>query len=214
LAEAQPGFYLGVSAGESTFDVKKDELDDVVLGVFFGQGLPVLTASSKMEDSDSSLALIAGYQFLPYIALEASYLDLGAAEYRSSGTINPPGPVFSAPASVDVDIETKGFTLTGIGSLPLGKVVDLHGRLGFFFAETELSTVVRIGSGTGTDKRSLDSNGVLFGVGAGFQFGQHFSMSLDWTRYDNVGDEDEDDDFETEAGFDIDALSLSAMFRF
>ena len=42
----------------------------------------------------------------------------------------------------------------------------------------------------------------------------HWSLSVDWTRYDNVGDEDEDDDVSTEAGFDVDALSLSAAFRF
>lgn len=214
LAEAQPGFYLGLSGGESSFDLKKQELDDVVLSVFFSQGAPVLSRSSQFSDSDTAIALFAGYQFLPYIALEASYLNLGAAEYRWTGTVNPPGPTVSAPAAVNIDVETKGFTLAGIGSLPLGDVVDLHGRLGFFFAETELSVDVGIGPGAGADSDSLDSEGVLFGVGAGFHLGEHWTLSVDWTRYDNVGDEDEDDDADTEAGFDIDALSLSGMFRF
>jgi hypothetical protein len=98
--------------------------------------------------------------------------------------------------------------------LPLGNVVDLHGRLGFFVAETDLSVDVRVAGTSGADTQTLDSVGAFFGVGAGFNFGEHWSLSVDWTRYANVGDENEDDDVSTEGGFDIDALSLGASFRF
>ena len=213
-AEAQAGFYIGLSAGESSYDIEQAELDDVVLDAFFSQGAPVLSGSSTLEDSDTSVALVAGYRFLPYVAVEASYLNLGTAEYRSVGAVNPPGPVTSAPASLDFDVESKGVTVSGIGSLPLGNVVDLHGRLGLFFAQTDISVVARISTSVAEESDSLESVGAFYGVGAGFHLGEHWSLSLDWTRYDNVGDEDEDDDIETEAGFDIDALSLSAAFRF
>lgn len=213
-AEAQPGFYVGLSGGESTFDLEQDMFDGIVLDVFFSAGAPILSGSSTFEDSDTAISFFGGYQFSPHIAVELGYTDLGAAEYRSTGTVNPPGPIAVAPAGVAVDIETTGFTLSGIGSIPLGSVVDLHGELGFFFAETELAVDARIGSSTGREVDKLNSNGVYYAIGAGFHFGEHWSMSLDWTRYDNVGDEDEDDDADTEAGFDIDALTLSAMFRF
>jgi hypothetical protein len=209
-AETQAGFYLGLGAGEASFDIEKSDLDDVVLDVLFSQGLFVTSASSTLEDSDTALSLLAGYRFNPYIAVEAGYIDLGVAEYRSVGTFNPPGPV----VSMDMDVESKGFTLAGLGSLPLGNVVDLHGRLGFLFAKTDLSVTARIDSATGTETEKLDSIGAFLGVGAGFNFGAHWSLSLDWTRYDNVGDENEDDDVSTQAGFDVDALSFSAMFRF
>jgi OOP family OmpA-OmpF porin len=213
-AEIQPGFYLGLGAGESSFDIDGGELDGVVLDALFSQGLLVTSGSSTFEDSDTALAVFAGYHFNPYIAVEAGYIDLGAAEYRSTGTVNPPGTVFSAPAAVNVDVESTGFTLAALGSLPLGSVVDLHGRFGFLFAQTDLSVAVRVGSGSAADTETLDSIGAFFGVGAGFNFGEHWSLSVDWTRFDNVGDEDEDDDVTTEAGFDIDALSVSATFRF
>jgi hypothetical protein len=128
--------------------------------------------------------------------------------------VNPPGPVVSAPAAVDIDVESQGFTLAALGSLPVGNIVDLHGRLGFLFAKTDLSVAVRVSPVSGADTETLDSIGAFYSVGAGLNFGEHWSLSLDWTRYDNVGDEDEDDDATTEAGFDIDALSVSAMFRF
>lgn len=213
-AEAQPGFYVGLTGGKSTFDLQQEEFDGIVLDVFFEVGAPVISGTSTFEDSDTTISLFGGYQFNPYIAVELGYTDLGAAEYRSSGTVNPPGPTTSVPAAVGMDIETTGFTISGIGSIPLGSVVDIHGRLGFFIADTELGVDVTIGSSTSHETEKLDSQGVLFAVGAGLHFGDHWSMSLDWTRYDNVGDEDEDDDPDTEAGFDVDALSVSAMFRF
>jgi len=213
-AETQAGFYVGLGAGQSSFDIEKSELDDVVLDVLFSQGLLVTSGASTFEDSDTALSLFAGYHFNPYIAVEAGYIDLGTAEYRSTGTVNPPGPVVSAPTAVDIDVESTGFTLAALGSLPLGEVVDLHGRLGFLFATTDLSVTARIGSGVGADTEKLDSIGGFFSVGTGFNVGEHWSLSLDWTRYDNVGDEDEDDDPDTQAGFNIDALSVSAMFRF
>jgi len=212
--ETEAGFYVGLGVGESSFDIEKSELDGVVLDALFSSGLFVTSNASTFEDSDTSLTLFAGYHFNPYIAVEAGYVDLGTAEYRSTGTVNPPGPVISAPSAVDIDVESKGITVAALGSLPLGGGFDLHGHLGFLFAETDLSVIVRGGPAVGTGGDSLDSIGGYFGAGAGFNVGDHWSLSLDWTRYDNVSDEDEDDDARTEAGFDIDAVSFSAMFRF
>jgi OOP family OmpA-OmpF porin len=212
-AETKAGFYIGLGAGESSFDIEKSELDDVVRGALLSQGIPAAPRASTFEDSDTALSLFAGYRFNPYIAVEAGYIDLGTAEYRSTGNVNPPGPIVSAPMAVDIDVESKGFTLGALGSLPLGEVVELHGHLGFLFATTDLSVTARSAS-TSASTEQLDSIGGYYGVGVGFNLGQHWSLSLDWTRYDNVGDENDDDDARTQAGFDIDALSVSAMFRF
>jgi hypothetical protein len=220
LAEAQRGFYLGLSAGQSTFDLEQSEFDGVIRDVMADFGIPILSRSSTFEDSDTSIAIIAGYRFLPYIALEASYLDLGSAEYRFSGTINPPGPVASEPISFAFDTETKGLTIGAIGSIPLGHVVDLHGSLGFFIADTDLTFTGAAGSETSSESESLDSEGLFMGLGLGFHIGEHVSLSLDWTRYDSVGDEDsygdyDDEDYDDEeGGFDVDRLSFSATFRF
>lgn len=211
-AEIQSGFYLGVGGGQSSYDIEKAELDGAVFAGMASAGAIVTSFGSTYEDSDTALQLFAGYQFNPYIGVEAGYIDLGAAQLRSSGTMNPPGPVFSAPFAMNIDIESTGFTLAGLGRLPLGSVVDLHGRLGLLFAQTDVS--VSSPSTRGSASETLDSISGFFAVGAGVTLGQHWSLSVDWTRYDNVGDEDEDDDVTTEAGFNVDALSFSATFRF
>jgi OOP family OmpA-OmpF porin len=213
-AEVQPGFYFGVGAGESSFDFEKSEFDAVNLDALFSSRLFVISNASTFEDSDTSLALFAGYHFNQYIAVEAGYIDLGAAEYRATGTVNPPGPIVSVPFTTSIDVESTGFTLTGLGRLPIGTSFDVHGRLGFLFADTDLTVGLSVASGSDSRTETLDSIGAFYGVGAGYSFGEHWSLSLDFTRYDNVGDENEDDDVRTEAGFDVDALSFSAMFRF
>jgi hypothetical protein len=217
--EVQPGFYFGVGAGEASFDDvgSKGELDGIVRSALITSGFQIVpnTFSSTYEDSDTSLALFAGYHFNQYLSVEGGYIDLGAAEYRSTGSVRRFGMAPNLPLNTSIDVETTGFTLAGIGSWPLGSVFELHGRLGFFFSQTDLSVSLvtpGISGATGSSSDSLDSVGAYYGVGAGFNFAQHWSLSLDWTRYDNVGDEDEDDD--VEAGFDVDALSLSATFRF
>jgi hypothetical protein len=212
--EVQPGFYLGVSAGESSYDIERSELDGVILGALRSTGLNVTSFSSTLEDSDTSLALFAGYHFNRYIAVEAGYLDLGAAEYRSSAAVRLFSPPLSAVAVTNVEVESTGFTLAGLGSLPIGEMFELHGRLGLFFAQTDLSVTANIATSSDSDTDTLDSIGGFYSVGAGLNLGEHWTLSLDYTRYDNVGDEDEDDDVTTEAGFDVDALSFSAMFRF
>jgi len=94
------GFYLGVAAGQGSVDIDSAELDAVVFQGLSASGAIVLSGSSTFEDDDTSGALFAGYHFNRYIAIEASYIDFGKAEYRSTGTVNPPGPVVFAPASV------------------------------------------------------------------------------------------------------------------
>jgi len=208
------GFYLGVAAGHSSVDIDRSELDGAVFDGLSAGGATVVSGSSTFEDGDTSGALLAGYHFNRFIAIEVSYVDFGTAEYRSTGTVNPPGPVFLAPASVDLSFQSRGAAVAARGTLPLGNVVDLHGRGGLFFARSDLTTTVRIGPSQGSQKDSMDSVSGFVSAGAGFHLGERWTLSLDWSRYLNVGDEDEDEDFRTSDGSDVDTASIGASYRF
>jgi hypothetical protein len=80
-------------------------------------------------------------------------------------------------------------------------------------AETERREWRRFTLATTDFRESLDSTEAFYSVGAGVSFAQHWSLSLDWTRYVDVGDESEDPRVADDI-LDIDALSLSAMYRF
>lgn len=222
-AEAGEGFYIGVSGGNSTYkELERAEFDGIVYNAFLSAGALPLSSSSSLEDKGTAAALLLGYQFNPYIAVEGRYVDLGTAEYRASGTVNPPGPIASASAFSSVDIGGTGFGVSAVGGLPLGSVFDLHGRLGLFVSKTKIDTLVQIGTSTGRDSRSLDSQNIFASIGTAIHIGEHFSLSLDWARYADLGDEedfidldyDEEEDDEGGGGMDVDALTLSAVFRF
>jgi hypothetical protein len=207
MAEEQAGWYFGVTGGQAQADLNQDELDEIVEDAFFSAGAPVLSGSSTLEDSDTSWSLFGGYRFSQYFGLEASYVDFGTAEYRASGTVNPPGPVGSAPASYAIDFEVTGFTVAAIGAIPLGQMFDLHARLGMLFADTEISERGTIGSVAASDSFSADSRDLHYGVGAGWHLGERWSLSLDWQLFKDVGDDEETGEA------DIDRVSLGVMFR-
>jgi hypothetical protein len=135
-------------------------------------------------------------------------VDLGSAEYRSSGTVNPQGPVTSVPSSANIDFSASGFTLGGVGSLPLGEMFDVHARFGIFFSDMEIDIGTAIATASDSENLSASSEDLYYGVGAALHVGANWSFSADWQRYADVGDEDESGEG------DIDALSLSIMFRF
>jgi OmpA-OmpF porin, OOP family len=117
---------LARRAGQSQVDVDQDELDAGVVGLLEEEGANVLSGSSELEDSDTAWSRFGGYRLSPYFAVEAGYQDLGTITYGSSGTIAIPGVPGTFPASVNIDFESSGLTLAGVGSGPLGESVDLH----------------------------------------------------------------------------------------
>lgn len=205
-AEVQPGWYVGVSPGQASYDVSQDDLDEIVIDAFASAGAPIISGTSSLDDSDTAWSIFGGYRFNPYLAVEVGYVDLGSAEYRSSGTVNLSGSV--TPASFNMDFSSTGFTVATLGSLPLGEMFDVHARLGIFFSDMEIDMSTTIGTGSASDQLSASSEDVFYGLGAAWHFGGNWSLSGDWQRYDAVGDEEE-----TGEG-DIDVLSLSLAYKF
>lgn len=201
------GFYFGVAGGQSQFDVSQDELDELVFDTFDGIGAPVISGTSDLEDKDTSFALFGGYRFSQYFALEAGYIDFGTAEYRSSGTVDPIGPQSPLPAAYAVDFELKGFTAAAIGAVPLGQRFDLHARLGVLFADLDITESASISTSSASETYSADSRDLFYGVGAGLQLGAHWSFSLDWQQFKDVGDEEDTGEA------DVDRISLGVMYK-
>lgn len=207
LAEAQTGWYFGISGGQAQPDIDQEEFDILVEDTFDAVGFPLNSGSSTLDDSDMSWAAYGGYRFSQYLAVEGSFIDFGTAEYRASGTVNPPGPVASVPASYSADFEVSGFSAAAVGTLPLGQMFDLHGRLGILFADTEISENASIADASADETYSANTQEVFYGIGAGLQLGERWALSLDWQQFKDVGDED--DTGET----DVDRLSLGVTFK-
>ena len=176
----EPGWYIGLNAGQSQADVNKDELDAVVDDAFFFAGAPITSGSSSLEDSDTAWSVFGGYRLNPFIAFEAGYANLGTAEYRASGTINPPGPVASAPANFNADFEVTGFTVAAIGSIPINDMFGLHARVGVLFSDTEITLTGGSGTVSVSETFSASAQDLFYGVGAALHLGGNWSLNLDY----------------------------------
>jgi hypothetical protein len=123
LAAATPsyaGFYVGASYGNTTLEVDTPEI--------------------SFDADDPSYKVFAGFRFLKFLGVEASYLDLGS------------------PTDGSVTIETTGWSGFGMGVLPLGPV-GLFAKVGMVSTDSEISSLA--------DESSTDP---AYGVGAEFAF--------------------------------------------
>jgi OOP family OmpA-OmpF porin len=200
------GWYFGVTGGQAEADLNKAEFDDLVIFAFESNGATVLSGTSSLDDSDTSFSLVGGYRVSEYFAVEAGYVDLGTAEYRSSGMVDRIG-LPPTPATYSADFEVTGFTATAIGAVPIGTAFDVHGQAGILFADTKITERATVSSSTASDSFSADSQDLFYGLGVGLQVGQNWSFSLDWQQFKDVGDDEETGET------DVNRLSLGVIYR-
>ena len=116
------GFYIGGSVGGASTEYEDSGI--------------------KVDDDDTAWKLFAGYHFLQFFAVEASYRDLGE--------------IGGSNASVDL----TAYDVSGLVGLPLGPVY-LYGRFGALWWDADLN---------GFNRSSDDGAGYLGGIGASIDF--------------------------------------------
>jgi OOP family OmpA-OmpF porin len=137
---AKSGFYIGGSFGQTTLKIDDLDLD---------------LEQFDFSDSDTSYKIIAGYRFMGFFAVEASYLDFGSLA-DSVDTIE---------GTVGIRTDLKGFDAVAMGMLPLG-LADLFAKAGFVSWDADIRTafgeIVELDSDSGTD--------MVYGIGAQLRF--------------------------------------------
>lgn len=186
-AVADNGFYVGFDLGQGSVDADKSGLDDSLVDAFAVFGLDVLDGSSSVSEDGFSYGLILGYQFLPYLAVEAAYVDVGRLEYRASGTVSDGNT--AAAGQFGLDATAKGPTLSALGILPFADDWSVYGRLGVFFADVKYDARLTIDGASGSTSDSSSSEEVFWGVGAGYTQAS-WTLRLEYQQYMDVGDED------------------------
>lgn len=201
------GFYVGVDAGQSTLDVDKSDLDTAILWAVDQSGFSVISATSDLDDSDTTYSVFAGYRFLPYLAVELSWLDVGKASYNATGTITD--GFSTADIEIGADAEVSGPALSVLGIYPFNEHWEVFGRAGVMFAETELSAGVPIpGLGTFSDSISADTEEFLWGAGISYNFNDQIGARVEYAQVLDAGDQDE-----TGEG-DVDRIVLGISYSF
>ena len=191
---ANTGLYLGLSAGQGTAEDFPSAAEfDAALN-FFG----VTTSSSSTDDSDYAYKIFGGYKVNKYFAVEGSWTDLGEATY--SATVVSP-----ISGNANASWEASAFALSALGILPLGSQFELFGKVGITFWDADARVSF---DGAELDAADDDGSGVLYGVGASFNFTPNLGVRAEWERYDGIGEDD------TTGQSDFEMWSVGLQYNF
>ena len=166
------GFYLGASIGSASL-----ELEDS-------------NTSADFKGDDTGFKLAAGYRFLKWVAVEASYQDYGQPEDDVLG--------------VRLRGDFSSFSVSALGLLPLGDF-DLYARGGIARWDGSLEAV-----NFGIDV-SEDNTDPLFGLGAQYRAGR-LAIRLEYEALLLGFDDDEDDEADGDDWVDLVALGVTWTF--
>jgi hypothetical protein len=122
------------------------------------------------DKSATGLKVYGGYLWNGY-GLEAGYYDLGTYEVKLGGI------------KMD-EFKTTAFTVSGVGSWPLGTALNLNGKVGLAFTSADYTCVQACG-GTfvNTSKSGVSA---LLGIGLGWQATKSFSLRADLEHFFDV----------------------------
>jgi outer membrane autotransporter protein len=179
LAAAAPAhaqFYAGASVGRSDVSIDRNALADAFLDLGFSG------ASTTSSDTDTAYRAYAGYLFLPYLGVEAAYVDLGSFRFRTD--VDPTGSLSGKPG-------IKGGELSLVGRLPIGERFAVYGRAGVFSART---TTRYTASGSvelidGAERQRKKTTKPAYALGASYDFTHNFGARAEVARYTKLGDD-------------------------
>jgi len=180
------GFYVGADFGSEFWDINKTDIDSGLLNAFSSNGLTMISGSSSLDRHDITYSGFVGYRFIPYLAVEAAYLDLGHSYYKASGTVT--NGTTTADVNASLTLKSAGPAISALGILPVGQGMDVYVRVGAYFADTK--TTARIwGSGTDVSESvSKTTTEFLYGLGANYEIADRWGLRLEYWRIPNVGD--------------------------
>lgn len=162
---------LGLSVGTSAWAIEPGPY----IGANIGYGMTDDDIGPVTFDDESfTWKVLGGFRFAPFFGAEASWVDLG--DYSSNGA----------------DVELDGFTLEGVGYLPLSTNIDLYAKLGAFFWSSDVTVAGISADDDGTD--------LVGGLGVRAALTENSGVALEWERY--------------AAEVDVDAFTIGVDFRF
>lgn len=145
-------------------------LTGVQLGVDAGQAeaRKYCDNVANCDSADRSLRFSVGYQFTPNVGAELGYTSFGT--------------LFDASDDVVVaKQEANAWTLSALGTMPLGERFGLLGRLGFASYDVNNS-----GSIQGVPVESENSIKPYVGLGAKFNLSESFALRAEYQVYTDI----------------------------
>jgi OmpA-OmpF porin, OOP family len=119
-----------------------------------------------VDASSTAYRLSAGWRFNDYLALEAGYHNFGRFDQEHD----------AAGLPAEISLKADGFTLGGVGNLPLNHRWALFARFGAFFwdGDADINNVTRA---------TPEDTNMYLGAGARLALSDRFSLTADGSHY-------------------------------
>ena len=184
------GFYVGALVGRSSYDIPSADVATGTIDLTPINGGPVTSVtvtSSTLDKNDTAFGVTVGYQFMKYVAVEASYLNLGKAKLSAAGTYTQAG-TGQQPFTAGGEFKSDGGAATVVGILPFGQGWSVEARLGGYFETTKYTVTGSDATGSVSGSESKTNSHLLAGAGVGYAFNDNWSVHVDYLYIDKVGD--------------------------
>jgi OOP family OmpA-OmpF porin len=192
IAQNEGHFYGGVGAGRSQSKIDDDRINAALIGA--GASSTTITHDQR----DAAYKVFGGYQFNPYLGMEAGYFNLGEFGFKST-TTTPTG-------TLDGRIKLDGVNLDLVGTLPVNDQLSLLGRVGMINARARDNFSTTGGLSVANANPRTTRQSYKAGLGFAYKFSQSMTLRGELERYrinDAVGNKG-----------DINTATLSLVFPF
>lgn len=142
----------------------------------------------EFDDDRDLYGVSAGYQFNPFFALEADYLDFGKF------------------GDDDVRSDLKGLSLSARGRLPITEAFGVYGKVGVFASDMEVSAF--------DEDETYDEVSPVVGAGVDFMMTRSLTAFAEYNRYNLDIDEDDFDGEVTNDGPEFDTARVGLRYTF
>lgn len=191
LAQNEGHFYGGVGAGRSQSKIDDNRINAALIGA----GATSVTITHYQRDA--TYKLFGGYQFTPYLGLEAGYFNMGEFGFKSTTT--PAG-------TLDGRIKLDGLNVDLVGTLPVNDQLSVLGRVGMIRARARDTFVGTNAVSVSNPNPETTQQNYKAGIGFAYKFSPSMTLRGELERYrinDAVGNKG-----------DINTATLSLVFPF
>ncbi|MGA9851492.1 MAG: outer membrane beta-barrel protein [Gammaproteobacteria bacterium] len=170
--------YAAFDAGPSIFNGQSAQNILTLIGA--GNADTPLTSSFT---NSTGYRLTGGYQFNSNWGMEVSYADFGESDFSIAHLAG--GDASELP--VIGGTRAWGWSLAGVGTLPLDDHWSLFARLGAIDARVKLFSNANTSLGTFTNSKTSTDWKATFGGGVSWSFTDDWAVRLGWDQYHDLG---------------------------
>lgn len=147
-------------------------------------------------ESDTGFKIGIGSRLNKNFSVEVNYVDLGTFDLKSK-YLQPLSEASSFELGQTVivhslDVETSGFDISLLGSIPFNDMFAMYARAGLFVWDSDLNISLSVpGSGSGSSSFSDDGTDISMGIGLQLNPSPSIGITLGYDEYEIEADGEE-----------------------